>query len=83
MSTTPLNTPAASSCARTTAPMKLSSSRCEPSTLPCVEMVGGEAEKVDETQEKSRGWEEKVRGEGETEVKKWQIWVAQRGKWSH
>lgn len=58
MSTTPLNTLVASSCARTTAPTKLSSSRCKPSTLPCVKTVGGEAEKV----------EEKMRWEGEEGV---------------
>lgn len=40
MSTTPLNTHVASSCVRTTAPMKLSSSRCEPSTLTFVKWVG-------------------------------------------
>lgn len=39
MSTTPLNSPVASFCVRTTAPMKLSSSRCEHLTKPCVKTV--------------------------------------------
>lgn len=57
MSTTPLNSLVASSCVRTTAPMKLSSSRCEPSTLPCVKPVGGEAEKVEERgNSRVKGW---------------------------
>lgn len=64
MSTTPLNTPVASSCARTTAPMKLSSSKCEPSPhWPCVKTVGGETEKVEErwyTRERERGWVDTV-----------------------
>lgn len=62
MSTTPLNSPVASSSVRTTAPMKLSSSRCEPSTLPCVEPVGTEAEKVEGRRNTrvKRWWEEGV-----------------------
>lgn len=61
MSTTPLNTRVASSCARTTAPTKLSSSRCEPSTLPRVEPVGGEAAKGEERWDLT-GWEDGVKG---------------------
>lgn len=63
MSTTLLNTRVASSCARTTAPTKLSSSRCEPSTLPCVKTVGVEAEKVEKKldEREKRGWEERVK----------------------
>lgn len=78
MSTTPRNTLVASSCARTTALTKLSSSRCEPSTLPCVETVGGEAE----TLERRGGGRNGSGGKGETEVKSWRTWVVQIGKWS-
>lgn len=68
MSTTPLNTLVASSCVRTTALMKLSSSRCEPSTLPCVKTVGGEAEIL-----KWRGGGRNGSGgKGKMEVKSWQ-----------
>lgn len=47
MSTTPRSSPVASSFVRTTAPMKLSSSRCEPSTPPCVESVGVKTERME------------------------------------
>lgn len=40
MSTTPQNTLVAFSCVRTTAPTRLSSSRCEPSPLTCVKLDG-------------------------------------------
>lgn len=63
MSTIPPNTRVASSFVRTTAPTKLSSSRCEPSTLPCVKSVGVEAEEAEKKldERKRSGWEERVR----------------------
>lgn len=58
MSTTPPNTHVGFSCARTTDPMKLSSSRCEPSTWPCVKHERGDSEKAAGI----------IRWEGEVEV---------------
>lgn len=87
MSTTPRSSPVASSCARTTVPMKLSSSRCEPSTLPCVENVGGEVERVEERWDarQKRWWEEVVRRKsgGNRGHKVTDAWAVQRGKWGY